>query len=873
MKLFRGCAWFLAAAVAVGVVVPQASAGTRRHDKLDSDFVNLAKQWPYQTVGLLEFGGALASGVLVSRQWVVTAAHCVDTHPAGMTFNLNGTLYEAETWFPHPNWTGDVAAGWDIGLVKLKTAVPSTIEPVRRYRGQSELGKEGTTVGFGRTGTGMTGDTQDAGTKRAGRNIIDVLGTAQGYSDRILMADFDRPGYPQESSWGSTAPVAMEYSPARGDSGGGLFIQDGGYWQVCGLTSFGEAGPANAPHDDGPNAAYGDLMGWTRVSSFNDWIDSFIPNYWKGAGTPLAFSTPAHWSNGVAPDAAQFPVFDLPAAITVTFSQDVTNRRVEVQRGTYTFDLGGHTYTLTEGPTVVAPETGQSAKCIVSGGTLHTCQTFIGRKTSSVGAVETVNGGVWHDGGSVYVGGDQAGPGGSGSLLINPGTALDIDGTLRIYAVGGTGQVAIRGQADVDTLDIGGITTPTMTVGSGGTLTVVNAFVARRAGDKATLTLSAGTMNVLGYMYVGGSATAAGGNGTLQIADGAALNVDGLLKVWQGTGAFSNAGTLTVGECSTFAAGGTVSQLAGNTLTGGTWNVGVGGRLDFPAGAVITVNQGAVTLRGPGSMLAALDGLAENRGSLSLLEGRTFATVGGLANSGALTIGPASRLTVNGRYVQSAGVTTIEGEFRAARGTVRIDGGDLAFAGDGFLDLTTRAMVFDYGEAGSPIAQVAGLIRSGYNAAAGGAWDGPGIRSADAATQPDGLTAVGVLPNTDEKVGGKTAFEGEAVDATAVLARYTWWGDANLDGVVDANDYDVIDKYFLFTPDPDNTGWWTGDFTYDGRVDANDYDRIDKAFLFQTGPLGGGDDGVAASLTPEPATVILVAAGVVGLWGSRRRRA
>jgi len=93
-----------------------------------------------------------------------------------------------------------------------------------------------------------------------------------------------------------------------------------------------------------------------------------------------------------------------------------------------------------------------------------------------------------------------------------------------------------------------------------------------------------------------------------------------------------------------------------------------------------------------------------------------------------------------------------------------------------------------------------------------------------------------VLDNADPKVGGKTEFAGQAVDATSVLIKYTWWGDANLDGRIDANDYDVIDKNFLFNKNP-SAPWFTGDFNYDGVIDANDYDRIDKAFLFQTGPL------------------------------------
>ena len=205
----------------------------------------------------------------------------------------------------------------------------------------------------------------------------------------------------------------------------------------------------------------------------------------------------------------------------------------------------------------------------------------------------------------------------------------------------------------------------------------------------------------------------------------------------------------------------------------------------------------------------------------------------------------------------------------AAGGTVLATASLLVGPGDSVLDLDDGAMVVDYEDDADPTGDIVGWVRTGLNREAGGYWDGLGITSSAAAAEADRLTALGVVDNTDPKVGGKTVFRGETVDATSVLAMYTWWGDANLDGVVDANDYDVIDKMFLFTPDPDNMGWWTGDFNYDGVIDANDYDRIDKAFLFQTGPLAD-EAGGAATPTPEPATLALVA---LGLGLALRRRA
>ncbi|MBE3070761.1 MAG: pre-peptidase C-terminal domain-containing protein, partial [Planctomycetes bacterium] len=183
--------------------------------------------------------------------------------------------------------------------------------------------------------------------------------------------------------------------------------------------------------------------------------------------------------------------------------------------------------------------------------------------------------------------------------------------------------------------------------------------------------------------------------------------------------------------------------------------------------------------------------------------------------------------------IRSAGWTVTLGQSGLAVGE-----GGLSIAGGASptstVDVGAGHLVLDYaqGDAG-PLADVAAWLRVGMDDAMS-PWDGQGITSSPAAADAAHLTAVGMLDNTDPKSGGKTEFAGQAVDASSVLVAYTWWGDANLDGVIDANDYDVIDKNYLFTPNP-AAPWFTGDFTYDGVIDANDYDKIDKAYLFQTG--------------------------------------
>jgi len=120
--------------------------------------------------------------------------------------------------------------------------------------------------------------------------------------------------------------------------------------------------------------------------------------------------------------------------------------------------------------------------------------------------------------------------------------------------------------------------------------------------------------------------------------------------------AFNNAGTVNVSQ-GELALNSGVAQISGSTLTGGAWDILAGATLSIP-NAAITMNDGNVTLNGSGSVFAAINSLAINNGSFSVVGGRAFATTGSLANSGSLSIG--GTLNVTGSFTQSAGGTFIE---------------------------------------------------------------------------------------------------------------------------------------------------------------------------------------------------------------------
>jgi len=136
------------------------------------------------------------------------------------------------------------------------------------------------------------------------------------------------------------------------------------------------------------------------------------------------------------------------------------------------------------------------------------------------------------------------------------------------------------------------------------------------------------------------------------------------------------------------------------------------------------------------------------------------------------------------------------------------------------------------------LGQVAAWIKSGY---AAGAWNGQGICSSVA----QGTLFTGLAVALNDKGDGSPImrqFAGQSVGINTVLVRYSWNGDMNLNGVVNADDYFLIDSGFS----SQKTGYQNGDLNYDGVVNADDYFLIDSAFIGQTGA------GAADQPTPTP---------------------
>ncbi len=350
-------------------------------------------------------------------------------------------------------------------------------------------------------------------------------------------------------------------------------------------------------------------------------------------------------------------------------------------------------------------------------------------------------------------------------------------------------------------------------------------------------------------------------------------------------------------------------------------------------GRTINLENGGASLgiaQGPGSVDSTLTiaGMVRGRGQLTsgnfsggsnnavVNNGLIFADV----NGGTLTVNP-NRLTNNGTLqafgsatlnVSAASFTNAGGRLRSlAGGRIRVTSvaGNLNDSGadgpGGLLDLdgaayninqpvsvTNHAMlylrggwqknadanvggrvVFDYPDpdpdpelTNSPFDTIKAQVISGYN---NGAWNGPGINSAQAAANANFGVAY-AESRTLFPAGNGGTWAGHSVDDHAVLVAYTRNGDTDLNFTVNLADFNKLAANF------GQTGklWTDGDFDYNGIVNLTDFNKLAANFgLSAAGPDVSPEDWAAlASAVPEPGALSLIGVAVSAAARRRRRR-
>ncbi len=261
--------FFLGSAILISTWFQPLSSwsATIRDDVPDSDYLNLGANSAYAAVGLLvNSWGYTGCGTLIAPDWVLTAGHMLDAATSG-TFTINGTAYTSDAIVKDPGWNGNAFGGNDFGLVHLSTPVTS-VTPVTLFTGASAIGQTATYVGYGFTGTGLTGWKTFDGQKRAFQNVVDG---DFGNPALILGSDFDNPNTTANNSFGSPIPLPLEGCVAPGDSGGGVFLTIGSQSYLAGVISAVVATDGNA------NASYTDVSVLGPISAAMPWILSVVP--------------------------------------------------------------------------------------------------------------------------------------------------------------------------------------------------------------------------------------------------------------------------------------------------------------------------------------------------------------------------------------------------------------------------------------------------------------------------------------------------------------------------------------------------------------------------------------------------------------------
>ncbi len=284
------------------------------------------------------------------------------------------------------------------------------------------------------------------------------------------------------------------------------------------------------------------------------------------------------------------------------------------------------------------------------------------------------------------------------------------------------------------------------------------------------------------------------------------------------------------GGLSTAGAARTITRTGAGTLT-------VNGVQSYVAGSVFNANAGTTTFNSnAGGNLTLNANAAVNFGSSQTLAGLTIAS------------GQTVTLAAGGSKVITTGSLT-------ASGKLNLNDNDLIVR-NGALGTWN----------GSAYSGVTGAVARGYG---NGTFNGAGgIVTTQSDATSGTLTTIGVASNADL---GRAVFDGVSLGADDVIAMYTLGGDADLDGVVNGDDYFQIDSAFS----QDLRGWFHGDFNYDGVINGEDYFIIDSNFPRQGAARLGTASAAPARApslitVPEPAGIAICLGPL--LLARRRRR-
>lgn len=225
--------------------------------------------WQYQG----HFGTKLAT--MISPNHIITAKHIAPSTTFVHKSYFNGTAMDVS--YAVDNTVNGGLGYWNVGTTDLRIfQVSGTFSSYAQlYSSSDEAGKElvvmgrgtqrGATVDLGGTDKGWRWGAADNGT-RWGRNIVTNIATA-GALGEMLAVDFDADSGIEEAHL------------STGDSGGAVFIKQGGVWKLAGINyAVDGKWDTNDTTGDGADfhAALTDAGGFYVGSDADGW--TFVPD-------------------------------------------------------------------------------------------------------------------------------------------------------------------------------------------------------------------------------------------------------------------------------------------------------------------------------------------------------------------------------------------------------------------------------------------------------------------------------------------------------------------------------------------------------------------------------------------------------------------
>jgi len=437
-----------------------------------------------------------------------------------------------------------------------------------------------------------------------------------------------------------------------------------------------------------------------------------------GTGT---FTTPAGGSNPALNNLTLAGTFNVPSAASMTLEGTITNNGTIQARGELIVSgavtLKGSGTTVVQGGTLQSTVTDKLTNRqlihgygtfdvvpLINQGTIAADSstktlTLAGETITNTATMEASGGGI------LTIQNNTTVVNSGGTIEALPGSTVNLAGTVSggTLTTSGTGTIqsqngildgtlnapTSKGKLDASTFDLFLLGT----VNNTGTI-ALTAHSCIILNKPATLAGS-GKLTMISTTCIFGSGNAFTNQSTIQgsgtigdsnpmpiINDGTILaNQTSPLSIVPDATGFTNNGKLMVSKGSMLNINGLFNNLSSaGTLSGGTYTVTGTLGVQKP---VIT-NDAAITLTGASAEILntststnALSGLTANAtlGSLSLQQGQALATSAGLSNTGKITVGLGSTLSVGGTYTQTAGTTTLDGTLTAT--TVTLQKGSL----------------------------------------------------------------------------------------------------------------------------------------------------------------------------------------------------